>query len=79
MRPTGVLNIPFVVLTPDTEEEIAGFGESCIALGLTIIPRGGGRLYRRRDSFDANVGGDQVLKNSSIWARRNDAFTRRRS
>lgn len=36
---------PFVVLTPDTEEEIAGLVKSCIALGLTIIPRGGGTGY----------------------------------
>lgn len=36
---------PFVVLTPDTEEEIAGLVKSCISLGLTIIPRGGGTGY----------------------------------
>ncbi|WP_424192676.1 DUF3683 domain-containing protein [Ampullimonas aquatilis] len=36
---------PFVVLTPDTEEEIAGLVKGCIELGLTIIPRGGGTGY----------------------------------
>ena len=33
---------PFVVLYPDTEEEMAPLVRECIALGLTIIPRGGG-------------------------------------
>lgn len=36
---------PFVVLTPDTEAEIAGLVQGCIELGLTIIPRGGGTGY----------------------------------
>ncbi|MCZ8236677.1 MAG: FAD/FMN-binding oxidoreductase [Inhella sp.] len=36
---------PFVVLTPDTEAEMAGLVASCIELGLTIIPRGGGTGY----------------------------------
>lgn len=36
---------PFVVLTPDTEEEIAGIVKGCFELGLTIIPRGGGTGY----------------------------------
>src|SRR5690606_37073781 len=36
---------PFVVLTPDTEEEVAGLVRGCIDLGLTIIPRGGGTGY----------------------------------
>ncbi|WP_338845362.1 FAD/FMN-binding oxidoreductase [Massilia sp. W12] len=36
---------PFVVLTPDTEEEIAGLVKACIELGLTVIPRGGGTGY----------------------------------
>ena len=36
---------PFVVLTPDTEEEIAPLVRDCIELGLTIIPRGGGTGY----------------------------------
>ncbi|KAB2936980.1 MAG: hypothetical protein EFKGCFLK_00057 [Rhodocyclaceae bacterium] len=36
---------PFVVLCPDTEAEIPGLVKDCIALGLTIIPRGGGTGY----------------------------------
>ncbi len=36
---------PFVVLTPDTEAETAGLVKTCIELGLTIIPRGGGTGY----------------------------------
>ena len=36
---------PFVVLTPDTEEEMAGLVKGCIELGLTIIARGGGTGY----------------------------------
>lgn len=36
---------PFVVLTPDTEAEMAGLVKASIELGLTIIPRGGGTGY----------------------------------
>jgi FAD/FMN-containing dehydrogenase/Fe-S oxidoreductase len=36
---------PFVVLAPDTEEEMAPLVRACIELGLTIIPRGGGTGY----------------------------------
>ncbi|MGC4394702.1 DUF3683 domain-containing protein [Hydrogenophaga sp. T2] len=36
---------PFVVLTPDTEAEMAGLVQGCVELGLTIIPRGGGTGY----------------------------------
>ena len=36
---------PFVVLTPDSEAEIAPLVRACIELGLTIIPRGGGTGY----------------------------------
>ena len=36
---------PFVVLTPDTEAELAELVKGCIELGLTIIPRGGGTGY----------------------------------
>ena len=36
---------PFVVLHPDTEEEVVGLVKGCIELGLTIIPRGGGTGY----------------------------------
>ena len=36
---------PFVVLTPDTEAEMAGLVRGCVELGLTIVPRGGGTGY----------------------------------
>ncbi|HRP96708.1 MAG TPA: DUF3683 domain-containing protein, partial [Rhodocyclaceae bacterium] len=36
---------PFVVLAPDTEEEIGPLVRDAIELGLTIIPRGGGTGY----------------------------------
>ncbi len=36
---------PFVVLYPDTEDEIAALVQGCFELGLTIIPRGGGTGY----------------------------------
>jgi len=36
---------PFVVLTPDAEEEIAPLVRAAIELGLTIIARGGGTGY----------------------------------
>ncbi len=36
---------PFVVLTPDSEAEMARLVKGCIELELTIIPRGGGTGY----------------------------------
>ncbi len=39
------VELPFVVLTPDTEAEMAGLVKACIELGLTVIPRGGGTGY----------------------------------
>ena len=36
---------PFVVLTPDTEAEMAELVKGCVELGLTIVPRGGGTGY----------------------------------
>ena len=36
---------PFVVLTPDTEAEMADLVKGCVDLGLTIVPRGGGTGY----------------------------------
>ncbi|MDR2876357.1 MAG: DUF3683 domain-containing protein [Methylobacillus sp.] len=36
---------PFVVINPDTEEEVAPIVKACIELGLTLIPRGGGTGY----------------------------------
>ena len=37
--------LPFVVVTPDSEEETAKVVAACIELGLTIIARGGGTGY----------------------------------
>jgi hypothetical protein len=39
------VEIPFVVLTPDSEDEVPGLVRACIDVGLTIIPRGGGTGY----------------------------------
>lgn len=36
---------PAVVITPDNEKEVAKIVNTCIELGLTIIPRGGGTGY----------------------------------
>ncbi len=36
---------PFVVLCPDSEDEVRGLVAGCIELGLTIVPRGGGTGY----------------------------------
>jgi len=39
------VEIPFVVLTPDEEEEVPGLVRACAEVGLTVIPRGGGTGY----------------------------------
>ncbi len=39
------VDLPFLVLAPDSEEEIPNLVRDCIELGLTIIPRGGGTGY----------------------------------
>ncbi|OOG24808.1 FAD-linked oxidase [Thioalkalivibrio denitrificans] len=39
------VELPFVVVTPDSEAEMAGVVAACIELGLTVIPRGGGTGY----------------------------------
>ncbi len=39
------IEYPFVVLTPDSEAEMAALVRTSIELGLTIIPRGGGTGY----------------------------------
>ncbi|MET0988155.1 MAG: FAD/FMN-binding oxidoreductase [Steroidobacteraceae bacterium] len=36
---------PFLVLSPDAEDEIPGLVRDCVELGLTVIPRGGGTGY----------------------------------
>ncbi|MDY6945627.1 MAG: FAD/FMN-binding oxidoreductase [Pseudomonadota bacterium] len=39
------IEYPFLVLSPDSEHEIPALVKTCIELGLTIIPRGGGTGY----------------------------------
>ncbi len=39
------VELPFVILTPDSEDEVRALVEACIDLKLTIIPRGGGTGY----------------------------------
>ena len=39
------VEMPFVVISPDTEEETAALVRTCIDLGLSLIPRGGGTGY----------------------------------
>jgi len=39
------VEFPFVVLTPDTEEEVPELVRRCIELGLSLIARGGGTGY----------------------------------
>ncbi len=39
------VEVPFVVLCPDSEDEIAPLVQACVALDLTIVPRGGGTGY----------------------------------
>ncbi|MDG6774084.1 DUF3683 domain-containing protein [Thiomicrorhabdus sp. ZW0627] len=39
------VELPLVVVSPDTEEEVAYVVQACIELGLTMIPRGGGTGY----------------------------------
>jgi FAD/FMN-containing dehydrogenase/Fe-S oxidoreductase len=39
------VELPFLVLMPDSEAEIPALVRACIALKLTIIPRGGGTGY----------------------------------
>ena len=39
------VELPFLVLMPDSEEEIPGLVRDCIELNLSVIPRGGGTGY----------------------------------
>jgi len=39
------IELPLVVLTPDSEAEMAALVQTCIEFGLTVIPRGGGTGY----------------------------------
>ncbi len=65
---------PFVVLTPDTEEEIALLVQTCIKLGLTVIPRGGGTGYTGGaiplDAMSAVINTEKLETLSDIhWAK----------
>ena len=61
---------PFVVLHPDTEEEIAALVRGCIALKLTIIPRGGGTGYTGGavplDKFSAVINTEKLETLSAV-------------
>ena len=39
------VEMPFVVISPDSEDEVCAVVAACIELGLTVIPRGGGTGY----------------------------------
>ena len=39
------VEMPFVVITPDSEAEVAPIVRACIQCGLSLIPRGGGTGY----------------------------------
>ena len=61
---------PFVVLNPDTEAEIAALVRACIALKLTIIPRGGGTGYTGGavplDKFSAVINTEKLETLSAV-------------
>ena len=61
---------PFVVINPDTEEEIAALVRACISLKLTIIPRGGGTGYTGGavplDRFSAVINTEKLEALSSV-------------
>ena len=61
---------PFVVLNPDTEQEIAALVRACIELKLTIIPRGGGTGYTGGaiplDKFSAVINTEKLEALSAV-------------
>ena len=61
---------PFVVLNPDTEEDVARLVRACIALKLTIIPRGGGTGYTGGaiplDRFSAVINTEKLESLSAV-------------
>ena len=59
---------PFVVLTPDTEAEIAGLIKACFELGLTVIPRGGGTGYTGGACRSRRSPPSSTRKSSNSWA-----------
>jgi len=64
---------PFVVLTPDTEHEVAPLVRACVELGLTIIPRGGGTGYTGGavplDKFSAVINTEKLDALSAVELR----------
>jgi len=67
---------PFVVLTPDTEAEMAALVQGCIELELTIIPRGGGTGYTAGPFRCPGAAWSSTLKNSMPSPRRDGATAR---
>ena len=67
------VELPFVVLTPDTEAEIAPLVKACIELGLTVIPRGGGTGYTGGaiplDEYSAVINTEKLESISAIQVR----------
>jgi FAD/FMN-containing dehydrogenase/Fe-S oxidoreductase len=65
---------PFVVLAPDTEEEMAPLVSACIELGLTIIPRGGGTGYTGGavplDALSAVINTEKLIDLGSVAIKR---------
>ncbi|MDD5611647.1 MAG: DUF3683 domain-containing protein, partial [Gallionella sp.] len=61
---------PFVVLHPDSEQEVAELVRACIALKLTIVPRGGGTGYTGGavllDKFSAVINTEKLDAISAI-------------
>ena len=61
---------PFVVLHPDNEAEVAALVRACIALKLTIIPRGGGTGYTGGaiplDRYSAVINTEKLDKISAV-------------
>ncbi len=74
---------PFVVLCPDTEDEVRGLVAGCIELGLTIIPRGGGTGYTGGavplTTRSAVINTEKLLRLSAVEAHRDQAPARSRS
>jgi FAD/FMN-containing dehydrogenase/Fe-S oxidoreductase len=61
---------PFVVLYPNTEDEVGHLVRDCIKLGLTIIPRGGGTGYTGGavplTPFSAVINTEKLLQIGSV-------------
>ena len=64
------VEMPFVVITPDREDEVAAIVRACLDCGLTIIPRGGGTGYTGSavplDAFTAVINTEKLEALSNI-------------